>query len=151
MITGLIILLFIMSFILILDLILKSKRLKLLREFEKRRLKDFESLYLLEDGWFDGEGKSISKENLDFLAFNMIIYFNEFSFPYVYPTPNGGVRFEWKDPQNTSLEFNFEKDIIELHMFSLNYNTFLTFEGIKDTDLGFLTLFIKTWKDIKNE
>lgn len=57
------------------------------------RLKDLE---LLEDGWFDGEGKSLSSVGLSWLS-QMFedSYPKELPLPHLFPTIEGQVRSEW--------------------------------------------------------
>lgn len=56
---------------------------------------------LLKDGWLEGGGKAPTKVGLDWLeaAFNRY-YPDEARPPYLYPTPEGGIRAEWSDSRH---------------------------------------------------
>ncbi|WP_206832737.1 hypothetical protein [Alicyclobacillus fructus] len=55
-----------------------------------------DKLLELRDGWLDGEGRAPNKRRLKRL-FRMLdtFYPSRLPVPYVYPTPDGNVRFEW--------------------------------------------------------
>ena len=58
-----------------------------------------DDLRTLNDGWLDGEGKAPEVEFLDWLADRFERgYPAEFTPPYVYPTPGGGIQAEWSIP-----------------------------------------------------
>ena len=58
-----------------------------------------DDLRTLRDGWLDGEGKAPEVEFLDWLAERFERGFPaEFTLPYVYPTPEGGIQAEWSIP-----------------------------------------------------
>ena len=60
-----------------------------------------EGLAALEDGWFEGHGKAPEKEQLAWVADQLVATFPEdLLFPHVGPTPEGGLFLEWV--QNTA-------------------------------------------------
>ncbi len=62
------------------------------------RLDEFRSL---RDGWFEGEGRAPSREGLDWLATQFEQrYPADLPLPFLYPTPEGGVRAEWSEGPN---------------------------------------------------
>ena len=71
------------------------------------RLDEFRNL---QDGWLEGEGVAPSQPGLDWLS--ETFYHNypiADEFPYSYPTPEGGVQFEWSIG---SWEFALEVDLL---------------------------------------
>lgn len=55
-----------------------------------------DELRLLKDGWLEGEGKAPTDDFLKAVADIFARHFpEELSLPYLYPTPEGGVRAEW--------------------------------------------------------
>ena len=53
----------------------------------------------LEDGWFDGEGKAFDLCGMTWLAETFDKYYDASAMiPYVYPTVEGHVSFEWEIP-----------------------------------------------------
>jgi hypothetical protein len=71
-----------------------------------------EELRGLEAGWLDGEGLSLSREGLDWLSRTFDTFYpDHLPPPYLYPTPEGGVRAEWSSgPYEMSLEVPLGKD-----------------------------------------
>ena len=62
------------------------------------RLDEFRAL---KDGWLEGEGRAFSSEGLDWLATQFERrYPTDLPLPYLYPTPEGGVRAEWSEEAN---------------------------------------------------
>jgi hypothetical protein len=50
----------------------------------------------LEDGWFEGKGKALDKDQLAWVTDKLVDSFPaEIAFPHVAPTPDGGLFFEW--------------------------------------------------------
>ena len=51
----------------------------------------------LSDGWLDGNGKAVTAEALKAARFGVLRAFSSATdgYPYVYPTPEGGVSLEW--------------------------------------------------------
>ena len=67
-----------------------------------------EDLRLLKDGWFEGRGRGLDCDGLNWLsqAFDRH-YPDELPYPYLYPTPEGGLRAEWSiEPHEISLEID---------------------------------------------
>lgn len=56
----------------------------------------FEELKSLRDGWLDGDGIAPSTRGIDRLTQAFDSHFvGNIELPYVYPTPDGNIRFEW--------------------------------------------------------
>ena len=52
----------------------------------------------MQDGWLEGEGRALSSEGLNWLATQFEQYYPaDLPLPYLYPTPEGGVRAEWSE------------------------------------------------------
>lgn len=61
------------------------------------RIEDF---FDLRDGWLDGKGLAPPPEGLHWLQHAFATdYSGELRLPYLYPTPEGGVRAEWSTPE----------------------------------------------------
>ena len=59
----------------------------------------WERLTGLQDGWFDGRGTAPPAAGLRWLSDAMQgSYSSELRLPYLYPTPEGGIRAEWTAP-----------------------------------------------------
>lgn len=70
-----------------------------------------EALFLLTDGWLDGEGIAPKKNEMDWFSHAWLMYWpSSDALPHVYPTLEGGVQAEW----------SFEKCIVD---FELNLST----------------------------
>jgi hypothetical protein len=55
-----------------------------------------EELSALGDGWFEGKGKALDKDQLAWVTDKLVDSFPaEIAFPHVAPTPDGGLFFEW--------------------------------------------------------
>ena len=68
-----------------------------------------ENMRHLKDGWLDGVGKAPSEHGLNWIAEQMDYYFSDGATPYLYPTPEGGIRAEWSlENQEASLEIDLE-------------------------------------------
>ena len=82
------------------------------------RLDEFRSL---KRGWLDGKGLAPKSECLDRLSQLFDANFPEnLPLPYVYPTPEGGVQFEWSQgDKELSLEIEFPKFISHWHCLDL--------------------------------
>lgn len=67
-----------------------------------------DELKLLKHGWLDGNGFSPAHESLDWLAGVFDRYLpDDLPLPYLYPTPEGGVRAEWSiKPYELSLNID---------------------------------------------
>ena len=54
-------------------------------------------IQLLSDGWLDGNAKAITNKAFDAAMQGVLYAFSNApeGYPYVYPTPEGGVRLEW--------------------------------------------------------
>lgn len=77
-----------------------------------------EGLALLRDGWLDGEGVRPPTAGLTWLAKTWTDQWPEdVPLPYVYPTPVGGVQFEWSMPATSiSVDADVTKRVAELLM-----------------------------------
>lgn len=69
------------------------------------RLDEFRNMI---DGWLDGEGAAPAHDGLDWLAESFERFYpDDAPLPFSYPTPSGGVQFEWSaSGQEISLEVN---------------------------------------------
>lgn len=55
------------------------------------------SLALIEKGWLDGEGEALDADDIEKLrAIMQVQYRRNWPFPYLYPTPEGGISMEWE-------------------------------------------------------
>lgn len=79
-----------------------------------------DELKSLENGWLDGKGLAPSHQGLDWLAGEFDRLFpDDLPLPYLYPTPEGGVRAEWSIRHHElSLEINLSARVGAWH--SLN-------------------------------
>ena len=71
------------------------------------RLGEFRAL---KEGWLEGEGCALSREGLNWLATQFEQHYPaDLPLPYLYPTPEGGVRAEWSEGANAVvLETNLD-------------------------------------------
>jgi len=71
----------------------------------KNVLDRFKELEKLEDGWYDGEGKSPNEKKLKSFSLLFITYynFNSIPNPIITPTYEGNIFFEWFDEKELSL------------------------------------------------
>ena len=91
----------------------------------KHFLKQIKKLITYEEGWFDGEGRAFSKEEVDWVYKN----FERFYFEpgYVFGDPQGGIYMEWQFEKenndiNFTLDFDYPRKIIE-EFTGFKYNT----------------------------
>lgn len=70
-----------------------------------------DDLRLLQDGWLEGGGRSLSPDGLDWLSAIFDGYYpDELALPRIYPTEDGGVQAEWMLGKNdVSLEIDLDK------------------------------------------
>ena len=55
-----------------------------------------EELAALQNGWFEGQGKALNKDQLAWVTDQLVASFPEdLPFPHVGPTPEGGLFLEW--------------------------------------------------------
>ena len=82
------------------------------------RLDEFRAL---EDGWYDGYGSAPSTQGLDWLGQQAARNLGGAPAPYIYPTPEGGVQFEWDIGSfRPSLEIDLETRVGEWHCLDLD-------------------------------
>ena len=82
------------------------------------RLDEFRAL---EDGWYDGYGSAPSSQGLDWLRQHAARNLGDSSTPYIYPTPEGGVQFEWDIGSfRPSLEIDLETRVGEWHCLDID-------------------------------
>jgi len=93
-----------------------------------------DELRLLEDGWLEGHGKSLSREGLDWMSQAIGRYYpDDLPLPFLYPTEEGGIQVEWsKGPNEATLEvdlsthsglwhrLNMDTDVENLQPFNLD-------------------------------
>lgn len=66
-------------------------------------------LRALRDGWFEVETPALNKAALDSLSETLAAYPDDLLLPYLYPTPEGQLLFEWPCPDE--VEFALEIDL----------------------------------------
>lgn len=107
----------------------RDERLRTIESVEHVTLLDpldfasqIEELRALKDGWYDGRGHAPHGEGLDWLAWAFNEHYSDNLFlPYLYPTVEGGVRFEWSiGRQDTSLEVDLSQRTGEWHSLNLD-------------------------------
>ena len=82
------------------------------------RLDEFRAL---EDGWYDGYGSAPSSQGLDWLRQHAARNLGDSPTPYIYPTPEGGVQFEWDIGSfRPSLEIDLETRVGEWHCLDID-------------------------------
>ena len=82
------------------------------------RLDEFRAL---EDGWHDGYGSAPSTQGLDWLGQQAARNLGGAPAPYIYPTPEGGVQFEWDIGSfRPSLEIDLETRVGDWHCLDLD-------------------------------
>ena len=82
------------------------------------RLDEFRAL---EEGWYDGYGSAPSTQGLDWLGQEAARNLGGSPTPYIYPTPEGGVQFEWDIGSfMPSLEIDLETRVGEWHCLDLD-------------------------------
>lgn len=75
----------------------------------------------LEDGWYDGCGSAPSLQGLDWLGQRAARNLGDAPTPYIYPTPEGGVQFEWDIGSfRPSLEIDLETRVGEWHCLDID-------------------------------
>jgi hypothetical protein len=79
-------------------------------------------LRMLRNGWLDGKGIAPSSNGLQWLAEVFDANFpDDLPLPYLYPTPEGGVRAEWSlRPYESSLDIDLAKHIGTWHSLNLD-------------------------------
>ena len=81
-----------------------------------------DELRAMQDGWLDGAGKAPSHAGLDWLADAFARHYpDDAPLPYAYPTPEGGVQFEWTlGVHDISLEVNLNDRTAIWHRLDLS-------------------------------
>lgn len=81
-----------------------------------------DELRLLQDGWLDGQGSAPRPDGLDWLSDEFTQgYPEDLPLPFVYPTPEGGIRLEWSlGPNEVTLDIDLMTHIASLHTLNLN-------------------------------
>ncbi|MEY2510128.1 MAG: hypothetical protein QOE26_891 [Verrucomicrobiota bacterium] len=76
-----------------------------------------EKLLTLEDGWYEGGGKALEKEQLGWVADALVSTFpDDLAFPHVAATPDGGLFLEWvAGSWRLSAEFSLADHVGEMH------------------------------------
>jgi hypothetical protein len=84
-------------------------------------LERIEEISKLDDGWYNGEGKSLSKEGLEWFAKSFEDNFSlSLKLPYLYPTIQGGIQAEWcSNKFEISLQIDLTERIGDLHLLDL--------------------------------
>ncbi|MCY3711640.1 MAG: hypothetical protein OXG26_22355 [Caldilineaceae bacterium] len=80
-----------------------------------------DELRALQDGWHDGYGSAPSSQGLDWLRQHAAHNLGDSPAPYIYPTPEGGVQFEWDIGSfRPSLEIDLETRVGEWHCLNID-------------------------------
>lgn len=89
----------------------------------KSRIERLDYFSTLEKGWLNGDGETIDKKLIDLAkTYLNTIDINKLDLPYVYPTGEGGIQFEW-DFGNIGCELEFHSEIdIDFRYISVNPN-----------------------------
>lgn len=99
-----------------------------------------EHLKDIKDGLYDGGGKSLSKDGLDWVLKCLDTYYltdRDLPFPYMYPTPEGNLLIEFtENGYDISLEINLEDHQGQLH----------TLNGDESFSTSLNLNFMEAWK-----
>lgn len=81
-----------------------------------------DELRLLRDGWFEGGGRAPTSAGLDWLSEKFArAYPEDLPLPFVYPTPEGGIRLEWSlGSHDVTLDIDLATYGAGLHVLNLN-------------------------------
>ena len=75
---------------------------------------------VLQNGWLDGYGSAPNPHGLDWLQQRLVEDYGDSPIPHIYPTPEGGVQFEWDIGFfRPSLEIDLETNVGEWHCLDL--------------------------------
>jgi len=96
----------------------QSGRIKAIDEIEHISILDpndvlfrIEELKTLKDGWLDGKGQAPKDEQLDWFAQNFEAHYPaDLPYPFIYPTPEGGLQVEWS---GTNIELSLDADLAQ--------------------------------------
>jgi hypothetical protein len=80
-----------------------------------------EELRILREGWFEGIGSAPTAAGIDWLSDKFAqAYPEDLPLPFVYPTPEGGIRLEWSlEPHDITLDIDLAKHTARLHELNL--------------------------------
>lgn len=83
-----------------------------------------DELRLLRDGWFEGNGRAPTSAGIDWLSDKFTrAYSEDLPLPFVYPTPEGGIRLEWSlGSHDITLDIDLAEHVASLHAFDLKSN-----------------------------
>lgn len=103
----------------------------------------FEKLFGLQDGWFDGGSKAFSREGLEWLKRSFDEYSEHLPRPYFFPTPEGKVLVEWEmESWRPSLEVDLEAKTCELHSINLDNRQTMTADVQLDETVAWKEVFL---------
>ena len=69
-----------------------------------------ERLNVLNDGWLDGNGSALNKDQLALVSERFVeLYPEGIDLPSIFPTPEGDLLFEWDMPGDPSFDLNLTK------------------------------------------
>ncbi len=79
---------------------------------------------LLKDGWLEGGGKAPDSDGLNWLSSTFVHHYpDNVPLPFTYPTPEGGIQFEWSLGANeASLEINLQSHSAEWNCLNADTN-----------------------------
>ena len=80
---------------------------------------DIDKLAGLKDGWLDGYGYKPSRLLLDWFTRSYEEIEDEIPYPYIFPTPDGGINLEWNLP-NIDAEMEIPPSKIGEFFFTYN-------------------------------
>ena len=83
-----------------------------------------DELRLIKDSWLGDNGIALAESGLDWLLHTFNLHFpDHLPLPYIYPTPEGGIQFEWPiNPNEISLEINLADHCAEWHDLNVETN-----------------------------
>lgn len=81
-----------------------------------------DELRLLKDGWLEGSGNAPTSAGIDWLSDKFAqLYPEDLPLPFVYPTPEGGVRLEWSlGSRDVTLDIDLGTHVAGLHALNLS-------------------------------
>jgi len=81
-----------------------------------------DELRLLRDGWLEGGGSAPTSAGLDWLSNQATrSYPEDLPLPFVYPTPEGGIRLEWSHgSHDVTLDIDLATHLAGLHALNLD-------------------------------
>ncbi len=82
----------------------------------QRLIARFDRLFALEDGWCEGHGVALDKTRLTFVAEKWGADYSDLIPPFITPTPEGNLLFEWDMTGSPSVDLELASLRAEFHM-----------------------------------